>query len=106
MKLITKILIACVCVLPLYIGCIHEPEPATVEVIKIENTIISYYNGAGDKWYCREALVPGPQYVMFPRSYENDIRPGTPISYHCHQITSYQKSGKTCWIDWEGNKEK
>ncbi len=89
-------------------ACITDEPDSPTEVIRIENTTISYFNEQGDHWICKEALIyvdHKPRDVRFPKVYEGEIQSGTKIDWHCWDVKAYYKSGKRIPIDWEGTKE-
>lgn len=88
-------------------SCILDEPEHGVEVIKIEKSLISYYDIDGNGWVCREALIyesGKAKDVKFPIQYEGEIITGTKIQYHCFNITAYYKNGKKILIDWENTK--
>lgn len=106
MKNILKVIALTFCLL--LPSCIYDEPDYSTEVIKIENTLISYYDIDGNHWYCREALINAYgqlRDVKFPIEYECEIIQGTKIEWHCYLVTSYHKNGKKILIDW-GNTKK
>lgn len=103
-KVFKYLIVVFIILLGLY-ACNTEPD-YTTEVIEVKNSI-SYYEG-DSKWWCRDAMV----YInhkldikIFPIQYQDDIKMGTKIQYHCHKVTAYYKDNKKILIDWEGTKE-
>lgn len=99
-KLIILVLFVILTIIPT--SCIEDIDEA-VPVIKIENTLISYWDKDDNHWHCREALIyVGGQArdVKFPIQYEGEIVTGTKITYHCYNVTAYYKDGKKIFIDW------
>lgn len=101
-KLIILFLYVLLTLIP--VSCIYDDLDGTVPVIKIENTIISYWDIDDNHWHCREALIydgSKSRDVKFPIQYEGEIIEGTQITYHCYNVTAYYKNGKKILIDWD-----
>lgn len=101
------ILIVCMLLPILPISCINDEPDYTATIIKIENTMISYWDIDDNHWHCREALIytnGQTRDVKFPIQYEGEIVTGTKITYHCYNITAYYKNGKKIFIDWNSTK--
>lgn len=66
-KLLILLVYIVLCILPT--SCIMDEPDYSTEVIKIENTFISYWDIDNNHWHCKEALIyvsSKPKDVRFP----------------------------------------
>lgn len=104
-KHLLKIILACLLILPIYFGCIYEPEQASIKVLKVRLDTIQYHTIEGT-WLCRDALIgDDSKHAIFPIQYDNDIKIGTQVAYNCNQIVSYKKRNNIIYVDWNNTKQ-